>query len=276
MVKYGLRDILLQAEDIAETIKWEETLYMDLYMEFIHALSQRLPCFKAIENVVCVYLGGSVSRGDYIVNASDIDLYVVYKEDYETFMTDLSAQILDIAKLHLKELLSWCPDGVSIAYTRYTDVVNGTSWLACGAEYYSFTESSKLLYGKNIYQDIRKPEEKDIIKMAKEGLEYLQSLAQQDIPTDENQDIPVELSSRNSVRGIFSMVFSAIHFKLSMKSIYVRQKELMIDEINKDDKVIGGKLREIYSIWISFGENDLSNKEIIYLLSLVKEVILAL
>ena len=50
----------------------------------------------------------------------------------------------------------------------------------------------------------------------------------------------------------------------------------MIYEINRYDNVIGAKLNEIYSLWISFGKNDLSNKETLHLLKLVKEVVIAL
>lgn len=241
---------------------------MDKYIQFINILKECLPAFNNIDNIISVYLGGSVSRGDYIVGSSDIDIYVVCDIEDNKLNFPFEKFVQNIASEILSEIKNWYPDVVSIAFTGYKDVKNGTSFLGKGADYYLFKDSAKLIYGTEIRDEIIKTDHEQNKKIAQEVLKQLKEIV--------NQNIPEELITRYFIRGVFGTVFSAVHCALVFNGVYLRGKEELVKELYKYDEINGEKLQSIYNYWLSFAEFDFTENDKINLLSLVKEIVLSL
>lgn len=241
---------------------------MDEYIQFINKLEGNLPDFDKIDNIVSVYIGGSVSRGDYIVGASDIDMYVVCNIEDDNFKASFENYVQNISNEFLLEIKSWYPDVVSIAFTTYKDVKTGVSFLGKGADYYSFNDSGKLIYGSEIRNEIIKTDDEQNKKISKEVLKQLKEII--------SQDIPEELITRYFIRGAFGAVFSAVNSALILNGVYVRGKEKLVKELLKYDKVNGEKLQRIYDYWTRFPAYDFIESDNKAFLNLVKEVVLSL
>lgn len=238
---------------------------MDLYMEFINEIAKMLPIINISNNIVSAYIGGSVSRGDYVVDASDIDIYIVVNEDEGTSIASINSFIQDIAKEKLSQLLSWCPDGVNVSFTTYGDIKSGTSWLGNGSEYYSFKDTGKLIYGKDIKQEIVEPNKNDIYKMSRQAISQLKQIVQQDL---------AEIDfNRQNVRDIFSTVFSAMHFYLCLHNIYIRGKEKTINEFSKTNSTYSSMAKEVFKIWNAFSQRQLNKAEIDNLIYFTKVIV---
>lgn len=241
---------------------------MDEYIKFINKLTEDLSAFNKIDNIVSVYIGGSISRGDYIVGASDIDIYVVCNIEDNNLKASFENYVKNICNEFLLEIKSWYPDVVSIAFTTYKGVKDGTSFLGKGADYYSFNDFAKLIYGSEIRNEIIKTDDDQNKKISEESLKQLKEII--------SQDVPEELITRYFIRGVFGAVFSAVHSALVLKGVYVRGKELLVKELLKYDKVNGEKLQIIYNYWLHFAEYNFSENDNKAFLNLVKEVVLNL
>lgn len=241
---------------------------MDKYIQFIDKLTKCLPAFNSIDNIISVYLGGSVSRGDYIVGASDIDIYVVCDFEDNNLNISFEKYVQNIANEFLTEIKNWYPDVVSISFTIYKDIKNGTSFLGKGADYYSFKDSARLIYGTELRDIIIKTDDEENKKIAKEVLKQLKEIV--------NQNIPEELITRYFIRGVFGAVFSAAHSALVLNGVYLRGKKQLVKELYKYDEVNGGKLRDIYNYWLSFVEYNFTESDKINLVNLAKEIVLSL
>jgi len=241
---------------------------MDQYRQFIEKLIECLPTFNNIDNIISLYLSGSVSRGDYIVGASDIDIYVVCNDEDSNLKFLFEQSVQNIARKFLSEIMSWYPDVVSIAFTTCKDVKNGSSFLGKGAEYHSFNDFAKLIYGIEIRDKIIKTDDKQNKKIAEHVLKQLKEIV--------NQDISKELFTRYFIRSIFSVPFSAVHSFLVIKGVYLRGKEQLVKELFKYDEVNGEKMQLIYTFWLAFAKDTLTENDKINLLKLVKEIVLSL
>lgn len=235
---------------------------MDIYIDFINDITNLLPEIDKENNIVAVYLGGSVSRGDYIVGISDIDIYIVVNNNKNTDEINLSIQ--DIAKHKLDELLSWCPDGVTVAFTTYNEIKEGKSWLGSNSEYYSFQETGKLLYGKEIKHEISKPIESDIIQASQQAIDKLKQIVQQDI-SNVNKD-------KYFVRCIFGTVFSAMFFYLCCNKIYVRGKEKVTYEFGVVNPPFSETAKKILHLWNIYGQRQLTESEVNNLINFTRNI----
>lgn len=236
---------------------------MNIYTDFIiNDLVNLLPSIDKENNVVAVYLGGSMSRGDYIVGISDIDIYVVVNNIEKTNQINLSIQ--DIARHKLNELLSWCPDGVTVAFTTYNEVKEGKSWLGSNTEYYSFQETGKLLYGKDIKQEILKPTESDIIHTSQQAIMNLKQIVQQDVSNIKKD--------KYFIRCIFGAAFSAMFFYLCCNKIYIRGKEKIVFEFGNINPSQSETAKEILHLWNVYGQKQLTDSEIDKLINFTKVI----
>ncbi len=241
---------------------------MDRYMQFIDKLIVYLPAYKHIDNIISVYLAGSVSRGDYIVEASDIDIYVICKDQDSNLNNSFDGYVQNIAGEFLAEIMNWYPDVVSIAFTTYEAIKNGSSFLGKGADYYSFIDSGRLIYGVEIKNEIIKTDDEQNREIAEQVLKQLKEIV--------NQDIPKELTTRYFIRGVFGLVFSAVHSLLVIRGIYLRGKEELVKELFKYDKVNGEKMQAIYAFWLEFAEGTLTEEDKLSLVKVVREVVMSL
>ncbi|MEA4831419.1 MAG: nucleotidyltransferase domain-containing protein [Oscillospiraceae bacterium] len=225
---------------------------MDIYMDFVNDLTEMIDNINVANNIIAVYVGGSVSRGDYVVGVSDIDIYVVTKDSEENNTINTAVQSLAYKKI--QELLSWCPDGVTVAFTTYKEIKSGVSWLGAGSEYYTFQENAKLLYGKDIRKDIIEPTENDIRKSSEQAIAQIKHIVQQDL-----SNIKID---KYFIRGIFGTAFSAMHFYLCLHHQYIRGKQKITDaycEINQERAVFANSIMEL---WYVFSHRPLYEIEI--------------
>ena len=238
---------------------------MDIYRSFINDLTELLPAINESNNesIISVYLGGSVSRGDYIVGISDIDLYMVMKNQNES--NEINNAIQNLAKKELPELLSWCPDGVTVAFTSYQDIKSGASWLGNGSEYLNFQEAGKLLYGKDIKHEIIAPNDNEIIVSSNQAIRQIKQIVQQEVSS-----VP---GNKYFVRGVFSAAFSAIHFYLCTNRQYLRGKEQTVHVYSELNPAGAGIAKELLSLWRVFSQRELSNAEIARLIDYTKELV---
>ena len=236
---------------------------MDLYMEFINDITRVFNETEDTSNIKAVYLGGSLSRGDYVIGISDIDIYIVV-DHYEG--TELiNNYIQEIAKNKLHELLEWCPDGVTVAFTKYSDIKTGCSWLGMGADYYSFLEYGKLMYGKDIREELIEPSKEKIYTISHQILSNLKQIVKQDIKN-------VEID-KYFIRGVFSTAFSAMFSYICLNSCYLRGKVKIVDEFCKMNKSCSFYATEILQMWKTFCNRELSKEEKNHLISLTKNLV---
>ncbi len=238
---------------------------MDIYQQFIAKLKISLPSYNDSASIMAVYLSGSVARGDYIVGTSDIDIYVVCKDENKSLNISFEKYAKQIASEFLAEIMVWYPDVVSLAFTTYKDVKNGTSFLGKGPDYYGFINSAQLIYGKDLKKEIRKTDATENEKIAAEVLKQAKEII--------NQDISNELLTKFFIRGVFSLVFTAVHSFLVLKGVYLRGKKQLVEELFNFDTVNGEKMQRIYIFWLAFAEDTLTENDKLELLNLVKEVV---
>ncbi len=208
-------------------------------------------------------MGGSVSRGDYSCGISDIDIYIVV--DNNNYSVKINNDIQDISKNKLPKLLSWCPDGVSVAFTTYPEVKTGVSWLGRGSEYFSFQETGKLLYGKDIKQEIVIPNEKDITTSTQQAINQIKQIVQQDLS---NMTI-----DKYFIRGIFGIVFSAMYFKLCLNKQYIRGKETVVSAYCNLDPDQANIAKDILNLWYIFSFRELIESEVDKLICHTKKIV---
>ena len=237
---------------------------MDAYLDFVNEIVHSISDIDRGQNIVSVYLGGSVARGDYVVGASDIDIYIVVKSIENTNEIDSGIQCIAKCRLH-EELLSWCPDGVSVTFTTYNDIKTGRSWLGSVSDYYSFQETGKLLYGKEIRQEIVKPTESEIILLSKHAIDQLKQIVRQDkSPINKNKYF---------VRNIFGAAFSAMFFYLCCNQIYIRGKEKIVLDFQKLIPDYAEDAKEIFCIWNHFCQRKLNEEEIEILVDTTRNLV---
>lgn len=236
---------------------------MDSYICFINDLTELLPNINNDDCIVSAYLGGSASRGDYVVGISDIDIYLVVK-NYDK-NDSINNTIQNMAKNMLPDLLSWCPDGVTVAFTSYQDIKSGTSWLGSGSEYFEFQKTGKLLYGRDIKHEIVVPNEIDIIKSSEQAINEIKQIIKQDLS---NVSI-----NKYFVRCVFGTAFSAIYFYMCMKRQYIRGKEKTTDAYCKQNTANASIAKDILSLWHIFSRRELSKAEIFRLIDETKNII---
>lgn len=240
---------------------------MDLYMDFINDVVKLLRNSEEIKNILSIYLGGSLSRGDYKVGISDIDIYIVLKDpDNKTEI--INSYIQEIAKRKLPILLSWCPDGVTVAFTHIQEIRSGQSWLGNGADYYTFIDTGKLIYGKDIKSEIVKPNEEDIFNISRQSISHLKQIV--------NQDITNIIFDKQFIRDVFGTAYSAMHFYLCLNRKYIRGKIDITNEFNKVNTSYSEQANKIYNLWNIFGQRELNEIEINNLVNLTKEIIMNL
>jgi len=179
------------------------------------------------EWIIAVYLGGSMGRGDFVPGKGGIDIYIITKEENsanEKLITD-TAQ--NIAVKRLPYLTDICDNPITIAFTTVDAIKSGNSWLGVGPEYFSFRETSKLILGEDIKELIPVPSDEQIKCMSKQGLQIL-------IDMIKNGTEPViEDNVDYILKGLLELIFSALHFILSLKGIYCRGKKEMVEEYMK-------------------------------------------
>lgn len=215
--------------------------YEDAVNEFVSIIERELA-----DKVVAVYAAGSFARGDYKPGRSDIDLYVVMKQEDEGLKRKLHEIARWIEDKNLKEVKNYHPEPLSLAITTLDKVKSDKSWLGLGWEYHVFLREGKLLHGTDVKEFIRKPARENEILLAKE---FLRSLKR-----------------GHEIYRLFSVVFRATSIFLSLSGVYVAAKENIVKEFktaypNEKDSIKA--LERSYELWNLWAERELADEEVL-------------
>ncbi len=90
---------------------------------------------KCRDEIVALYLGGSVARGDFVPGRSDIDIYAVARDDKGGVERILKGAARRIASESLRELFEIHREPLGITVTTIEEVRSGSSFLGTGFEY---------------------------------------------------------------------------------------------------------------------------------------------
>lgn len=231
-------------------------------LDYKNAIEEMVSYIKDAEfkhSIIAVYIGGSVSRGDFVPGRSDIDLYVVMSMIDKDVESNLIHKASQVANNLLTGLHRTCGECISVTFTTIKDIKEGRSWIGYGSAYFDFINSSKILYGMDIKSQIITPTVEEIKNTSSQAMDMLLSYIQSNNKPNLNED-----NLNYILRGVFGGVFSAIHFLLSYNGIYVRgkreMKDIFVDTFKAD--VNEGKLVDLlYNEWCTYGARDLSVEE---------------
>lgn len=198
------------------------------------------------DKVVAVYAAGSFARGDYKPGRSDIDLYIVVKEEDEDLKRKLREIARGIEDKNLKEVKNYHPEPLSLAITTLDEVRSGKSWLGLGWEYHVFMREGKLLYGVDVKEFIRRPAREDEVLLAREFLG--------------------SLKRGHETYRLFSTVFRATSIFLSLNGVYAAAKEEVVKEFKTaypGEKDSIRALERTYELWSLWVERELADEEVV-------------
>ncbi|MBW9153942.1 nucleotidyltransferase domain-containing protein [Clostridium estertheticum] len=232
-------------------------LKKDVYLDSINYFIDYIKSEKLNKKIVAVYLGGSVGRGDYSPGRSDIDIYIVNKEEDKKLENRLMKKAYELANTSLVELKETCDNPFTVAVTSIESIKNGNSWLGAGCEYFSFVENSKLLLGNDIKDILPIPNIEQIQETSKQVLQILISNMQEKpiINCDNKDSITCQ---------VFSAIFSSIHLMLSYSGVYIRGKKEMTYSFQKlsKDNFLNSICADVFDLWNEFETNSLKDSVI--------------
>ncbi len=225
--------------------------YEDSVDEFVSIIERELA-----DKVVAVYAAGSFARGDYKPGRSDIDLYIVVKEEDEDLKRRLNELAKGIKDKNLKEVENYNPEPLSLAFTTLDEVKSGSSWLGLGWEYHVFLREGRLLYGVDVKGLIRKPARENETLLAREFLG--------------------RLKRGHEIQRLFSVVFRATSIFLSLSGVYVAAKGDVVKEfktVYPGEKDSIKALERAYELWSLWAERDLADEEVLELFSVALKML---
>jgi predicted nucleotidyltransferase len=237
--------------------------YDDAVSELVNVMAQ-----KYGDRVESVYAGGSFARGDFVPGRSDIDIYIVVKEEKEELQKDLKREVLEIEEKHFKELKPLIGAVLDITVTTEKEVEGGQSFLGAGFEYSNFISEGRLLWGNDVKPLIpRSSEEKQ-----KESAETYLKKVYETVSNEERSFkllmwVPLKLvpgkNKERWTREAFNLTFRAGAVFLGSKGIYASKKENIVDAFNqhvKEEKLCR-IISLVSSLWEKWKTQPLNDKE---------------
>jgi len=242
------------------------------YRNSIQALISRLNQLELKDSILAVYIGGSVSREDYIPGRSDIDIYVVMKSYDMNIEKELNNIGLELTIKYLKNINETCGESFSFSFTTLNDIKNNKSWLGLGSEYHCFVKNALIIYGKDIKYHLKKPTDKEVCSYSNKAMNNLLNYIK-------HNPIPeINKNNLNSIlRGVFGATFSAIHFLLSSKGYYIRGKVDMFNLLYDNNRIFDLSPEVLVSFikfWNIYNEKDLLIPEAHECINNAKSIIL--
>jgi len=125
------------------------------------------------DDIIAVYVGGSVARGDFSPGRSDIDIYIITTGKKKEIREELKEEARKIAVRKLKDLIKLHQEPIGITLTTVHEIQAGNSFLGAGFEYHNFINTGKLLYGRDIKPLIPKPTREQEKALAKRALKEI-------------------------------------------------------------------------------------------------------
>jgi len=216
---------------------------------------------KFSDEIVSVFLGGSVARGDFSPGRSDIDLYFVLTSRNDEIESNIESELKNIENEYLPEVQKFNVEPVSSAFTSKAEVLEGKSFLGAGFEYHNFIRDGKLLYGLEIRNLIPEPKREKEFAMADNYIQTLKKVY------DTAQD--------QGIAKCFSFVFRTACIFLSGKGLYVSSKKDVVaffkNHFSKEED-LNNNLFEVYNLWLIWGDRSLKEEEIYSLTKSYNEV----
>lgn len=224
-------------------------------------------CKGQFPNLIALYLGGSVARGDFVPGRSDIDLYAVTAEkdgDLEERLTSFAGEL---GQAVLKSVAAVHPSPVGISFTTLKEIEDGSSFLGSGFEYWNFINTGQLLYGEDIKPKLPVPTREHEEREAKAVLQQLRGLLAVSPPEG---DMGAAMT--------FSLIFRGACTYLSGRGLYVSAKDECVAVFCQEfpDHPQAKDLQRALQLWGKWSLGPLSGKEFSELIDLAKRIILAL
>jgi len=234
--------------------------------------------------IKAMYAGGSFAREDFVPGRSDIDIYVVMKDENEELRRFLEQKAVEVERKYFNNLRFILGEVLSIAITTLGEIQSGRSFLGAGFEYSSFVDTGRLLWGMDIKPLIQIPRPE---KQRESAKEYLGKVYEMVLEMERSfkwfRWIPFRILPRKSkerwTREAFNLTFRAIALFLGSKGVYVSRKEDIASAFKKmhaKEKNLCDIISFALSTWEKWKTKPLSNKETKQLLKnslvLVKEL----
>ena len=226
------------------------------------------------DNVLSVLIVGSWARGDFIPGQSDIDINIVMRTGTGS---DHEKQIREIAGNVQNEFLSGSPqlkeEVIGTSVTTIEEIKSGSSYLGGGFVYYDFLNSSQVIFGEDIRNEIQVPSEDEIYTSAKDCIDgilnryaFMDELLKLDLESANEHFAKRE----NMAELAFAMFFRGTSVFLAANGVYVSDKTQILNEINKGDYPdwIEPKLKVAYEYWMNWSNIEFTNAEIFDLLKM--------
>lgn len=239
--------------------------YEDVISELI-AMCEK----KQFANLVALYVGGSVARGDYSPGRSDIDLYAVTESkdpDLEQFLAGAARQL---GQEKLPELARFHPEPVGVSFTTVDEVKSGKSFLGSGFEYRNFIDTGQLLWGRDIKDLLPVPTREQEINAAANSLQHVRrSVEKFSEPPEQDTLVYMALSG----------TFRTLCILLCGRGRYVSAKQDAVNAFADEfgcSHPLAGQLRRLWEIWQIWAERPLTDSELTELRDVAPKTILQL
>ena len=231
------------------------------YRAAIRALVEFCERSRHKSDIVAVYLGGSVARGDFSPARSDIDVYIVTggKEEKEEIEREFKEAARKIARKRLKALFEVHQEPVGIAVTTISGIQSGKSFLAAGFEYHNFVNTGKLIWGREIKPLIPKPSREEERASAKQALQGVCALLT-------GQRLSADVQGRERLTYLlFSTIFRAACIALCGEGRYVSGKSEAVSafrEAYPQKLELHAALSQSFALWREWERRSLTDAEL--------------
>ena len=238
---------------------------IEKYHHVLDLLIERM-IMKFKDDIVSIIVVGSWARGDFVPGQSDIDLNIVINtgnsSEYE-----VKARMLanSTQREHLSEFSNLKEEVIGTSVTSLDEIKSGKSQLGSGFVYYDFLNSSKVLFGEDIRNQILPPTKEEAFTSAKNCIQgilnkydFIEELLEADIETAKKH-----FSNREMADLAFAMFFRGSSIFLATKEIYISNKKEILEEITKGPYPdwMKQRLEMTYNYWINWNKENLSEEE---------------
>lgn len=214
---------------------------------------------KCGDEIVALYLAGSAARGDFVPGRSDIDIYVVVREDKEGIEEALKKAARRIASERLAGLFEIHREPLGISVATLTEAKTGKSFLGAGFEHQNFMRTGRLLFGREIRNLIpvsTREEERAAAELAVREICRLFREEFGELPTP---------TTKGLIYGLFSSVFRTACILCCGRGWYVSGKEEAVSafrELFPDKRDLHDILSRCLELWQEWACRDLAEDEI--------------
>lgn len=244
--------------------------------DYLEAIKEIGECCKNSvykSNIVAVYVGGSVARGDFSPGRSDIDIYVIVDGKKEEIESELKKAAGEISNRKLSALMKVHQEPIGITLTALQEIRRGDSFLGAGFEYHNFMKTGKLLWGRDIKPLIPKPTKEEEKASAKQALRQVYALVA------EPKNSPPEINERNKDKltyGFFPIIFRTAAIALCGEGRYVSGKSEVVSVFHEvyPQEELHNLLLQSFKLWKKWETRSLSVEEVQLLMKFCSEFVI--